>query len=801
MGKRIGIQILSYNRPDYLRKTIESLLEMMSDDDKIAVVEQSDQEGMQEKCIAVCQEYPNIHVMPLFKNFGQRGATNLLYESGFWKDCNYVMLTDQDNLFHFPLDIYCKKLDEDPKIWVASGYHSPEHDIEEKHGEWVTKSSARAGHMVLRKTDFDTIMPSDPKAGEAAWFAGLDWWITHWAPNAPGHKRPGIIACYPGGAEHIGRDSTWQGYYDDEYSLEDHKMVRESSLYDVIKRFPPKHKYIKDSYWYEKISDDEFKSRCGISSSSPEDDEIAKLEAKLAELKKKQSEPSILETNSEPINIDSSVPNVIAFNYLWPKYGLAFLESSIKSVCDHVQKYILFLNKYSYIGEECDPSDLEFVQDIAKKFKNVEVRYNPSSDHPESVKSDNIGHYFAIAGKFAAEQNIDYVWLVQTDEVYDDDQIVKVKNTINTGALNNKAAILQPLCYIDNPHWVVDPPEVFTRPTIISVNALSTHDYDYNQTDRIKIDITFHHLSQVLRRYELMAKYKNWGHRDNVKDSLPDYIYLMDHHKTNKLIANLHPVQPDLYKGVKFVNEKVNRDLMLDWYYHLLTYKNPYDSFAHIFDDTINDFPETPEKQFTLSTIERKFMCALALEALPSDATIMEYGAWNGYPMWMMKTVSPESNYYAMDNYGKPDKLFQQYGDQMSSVYQMAVRKMIQYNLPNTHVLNGNTKLPCIFNNHSLDCLFVNMGINANNIFNLLVEARPKMKHGGIIVGHYSMNDDVRNMIPTVMTRGVNVNCPWGDEVFDYFEIYTDIIGDISRHRGVKLEPQFGLWFARVKRL
>lgn len=177
MGHRIGIQILSFNKPEYLERTLESLMKVKSPDDKICVIEQSDKPGMQEKCIDVCKKFPDIRVIPLFKNFGQRGATNILYETGFWNDCDFVMLTDHDNIFHDNLDIYCHLLNLHSEIWVTTGYHSPEHDVENKLDMCVIKSTARAGHMVLRKKDFYTIMPSDTKAGEASWFCGLDWWI------------------------------------------------------------------------------------------------------------------------------------------------------------------------------------------------------------------------------------------------------------------------------------------------------------------------------------------------------------------------------------------------------------------------------------------------------------------------------------------------------------------------------------------------------------------------------------------------------------------------------------------------
>jgi len=53
--------------------------------------------------------------------------------------------------------------------------NSPEHDIENKDGAWLLKTTARAGHMVLRHEDFMSLTPLDEKIGldnGCAWFAG-----------------------------------------------------------------------------------------------------------------------------------------------------------------------------------------------------------------------------------------------------------------------------------------------------------------------------------------------------------------------------------------------------------------------------------------------------------------------------------------------------------------------------------------------------------------------------------------------------------------------------------------------------
>lgn len=121
MHYRFGIQIISYNRPKYLNQTLNSLMNVIDkDQDKIAVIEQSDYEN-QLKCIEICQQFDNISVYPLFTNLGQRGATNYLAVSGFFNNCEYIMLSDHDNIFHDNIGVYSDYLKNNSDIWITSG--------------------------------------------------------------------------------------------------------------------------------------------------------------------------------------------------------------------------------------------------------------------------------------------------------------------------------------------------------------------------------------------------------------------------------------------------------------------------------------------------------------------------------------------------------------------------------------------------------------------------------------------------------------------------------------------------------
>lgn len=564
---------------------------------------------------------------------------------------------------------------------------------------------------------------------------------------------------------------------------------------DLIKKYPPRHTYIKDKYWYEKISDDEIKKQLELTI-----DDLDSVESETVPVLNNTDSDISQEESKIKLEIDENTQSIIAFNYLWPRYNLAFLKASIESVIPHVQKYILFLNKYSYIGEECLEGDLDYVRNIISKYEKVELRYNPSKDHPESVKKDNIGHYFKVAATFAKDNNIEYVWLVQTDEVYDDINCKNIINYLKDGKFKDKANVFVPNCYIDNPHWVVMPPENFKRPTIIDTNTLIESKFDYKNIQTTKhSDITFHHLSYVMKKDELVFKFKNWGHRKDIQN-IEQILSTFDLNKINKHLTDLHPIHGPIYKSVRFVNNDINKKLFLEWINYLMEYKNPYDTHDFMFKDTVCDFPTTPEKQYPMTVEERKFLSAVITECIPTYSNMVEYGSWNGYNTLMMRLSAPNSWIFAIDNYDTPDKLYGQYSLMMKDVYNMACRKMFFYNVHNMNFFNGDAKFICQLRNSSIDFAYINSGIDPKRFTNVFIELWPKLKDGAIICGHYTINDQIKEAMSKLIGRNITVSCPWGHQNFDYYEIYTNVLEDVQKQTNKKFE-QYGMLFIRVKKI
>ena len=90
--KIIAIQILSYNKPKYLKRTLDSLIKVIGKNDKICVLEQSTDSKLKMEAIEVCKQFNDMCIISIDENLGQRGGSNKVWESGFYDDCDYVIL-------------------------------------------------------------------------------------------------------------------------------------------------------------------------------------------------------------------------------------------------------------------------------------------------------------------------------------------------------------------------------------------------------------------------------------------------------------------------------------------------------------------------------------------------------------------------------------------------------------------------------------------------------------------------------------------------------------------------------------
>lgn len=233
--------LTSFNRPKYLKDTLETLKEIKEDlvSNDIYLVENSNFELKKQ----VLESIRNINDLNIClydseTNLGQRGSLLQMLEDINLDEYEYIQFTDQDNLFHEKLSTYCEILEQHKDAWFATGYMSKEHQelgwINTKWGNLCEKRSLRAGHMFMRVKDFKKLLPIrlDGQYGQShnsSWHAGLDWELSYWNKNAPGRiTDKNFVLCLPGGVEHVGIDSTMYQWdvLANEYDLETLKSLR-----------------------------------------------------------------------------------------------------------------------------------------------------------------------------------------------------------------------------------------------------------------------------------------------------------------------------------------------------------------------------------------------------------------------------------------------------------------------------------------------------------------------------------------------------------------------------------------------
>jgi glycosyltransferase involved in cell wall biosynthesis len=233
--------ITSFNRPEYLKRTLETLVDIREEtiSNDIYLVENSDQAN-KATALDIISAIENMDILLYDSetNLGQRGSLLQMLEDINLDDYEYIQFTDQDNIFHEKLSTYCEILGKHKGIWFVTGYMSKEHQelgwISTKWGNLCEKRSLRAGHMFMRIKDLKKLLPIrlDSQYGQphnSSWHAGLDWELSYWNKNAPGRMTDkNFVLCLPGGVEHVGIESTMYQWdvLANEYDIDTLKSLR-----------------------------------------------------------------------------------------------------------------------------------------------------------------------------------------------------------------------------------------------------------------------------------------------------------------------------------------------------------------------------------------------------------------------------------------------------------------------------------------------------------------------------------------------------------------------------------------------
>lgn len=592
----------------------------------------------------------------------------------------------------------------------------------------------------MRHDDFFSLIPIDEKFGDCAWFAGLDWSLTHWSKGTPGYTRNEFIACLPGGVEHIGRESCWQGYYNDEFGLDELFQIRNDNLYNIIKKYPPRHTYISQPYWYEKITDDELSVKCGLSIS----DNI--LDEHCAE------------------NIYPKLINIktLAFNYIWPEYGLEFLEDSINSALKIADAYLLYINYESFICETCESSKYHnLIKNLLNNYKDKPVYFILNHLKINNIPDNNdVKLYFTELSKKCIDYNLNIqnLILVQSDEIYDTKNIEKFNDLLKLP--NITAYVTNPICYMNTPNWQVSPIEECDRITLLSVPYFELINFDWAKIEKIKTDINFIHLSYVLPDSELRIKLQNWGHRKDVADlNMEDtFINKLDEVKTRKDIINLHPINATTYKHLEFNGSDFNNLLFMKYLAYLFnnTHINWNDKIIKSFE--LND--RLHVNYFPLNLFNQQLLATVLLHLIPKESKVFICSDNNGTISQFFKFISGSLNVYSL------------YSVDSQLLYRDLIHRSIRSKFA---IFYGDYKTLSLFDNNYFDFVFFNFNQFFNTFKSHFIEFWPKLKKYGLFCGIYP-NEDSQFIIHLSNLLNNHIeSCPWGETQFNFYEKYVDL--------------------------
>lgn len=206
---RLLVIVISWNRPDFLRRTLCSLFEQIVGIQADVVVVDN---GSTAATLAVLAEEPRLHGVHRFKqNQGLNRAIEWALDRWLAPYHRWVLVSDADMEYCQSPAVGMVLLDESPDIGAVSLQHSPEHH---SHGtryaqdrEWLLKWTERGCALLVRTSTLLAVrpLPSDN-------LKDFDWWVCRDAPLSL-QTQGTPLAIQVGGARHLGwraGDSTWQ---------------------------------------------------------------------------------------------------------------------------------------------------------------------------------------------------------------------------------------------------------------------------------------------------------------------------------------------------------------------------------------------------------------------------------------------------------------------------------------------------------------------------------------------------------------------------------------------------------------
>jgi glycosyltransferase involved in cell wall biosynthesis len=201
--------IIAWNRPEFLKRTLESLFLQMQDIQAQIVVVDNGSDSMTRQVIE--QDERIGRRIFLGSNLGINRALEVALPVDVSQEFQHILISDADMDYRRPFGSILQAFDGHPEIGAVSLQHSPEHwpvgEITFNDELWPLKRVERGCSLLFRAARFQELRPLPVHK-----MLDFDWWVMRDAPQSLQSRNQFVAVC-PGAAIHLGwraGDSTWQ---------------------------------------------------------------------------------------------------------------------------------------------------------------------------------------------------------------------------------------------------------------------------------------------------------------------------------------------------------------------------------------------------------------------------------------------------------------------------------------------------------------------------------------------------------------------------------------------------------------
>ena len=239
-----------------------------------------------------------------------------------------------------------------------------------------------------------------------------------------------------------------------------------------------------------------------------------------------------------------------------------FLEASVKSIINDIDKIFFFVSFYRYDGT-CEDGDNEITLKILGDLK--EEYSDKISIIRNNWKNQIIQRNDAI--EYTQKQSFDYCLIIDADEIYNLDEINILRNFIHDKSYKIDVFTTRFHTYFKSLKYQIFPLQQLNALTLIKTNVrlngtrcVAKNSYKiFNISEK---QICWHHPSHVRTDERMIKKYKIAMYEYGIKYDWIDNIWL----KWNTNMKNFHPAYPLSFSYVKYVRKNELPKILWDIY-------------------------------------------------------------------------------------------------------------------------------------------------------------------------------------------------------------------------------------------